>query len=99
MDPLILRHLACPILPKKFMSKPEPGGLSTTGALRVILKYLIIMKLRLVLHFAFYKATLQQTVHTIMQFKKSICSTIHSMSSKQESTVSGNFKTWFNSCP
>lgn len=32
MDPLILRHLACPILPKKFMSQPEPGGLSNTGA-------------------------------------------------------------------
>lgn len=62
MDPLTLRYLTCPILPRKFTSKPEHGGLVTPGALRVIFKYLIIMKLRLALQFIFDKASLQQTI-------------------------------------
>lgn len=70
MDPLTLGYLACPILPRKFMSKPELGGLVTPGGLRVISKYLIITKLRLALQFIFDKASLQQTISYNNSVKK-----------------------------
>lgn len=54
------------------MSKPElgGGGLVTPGGLKVISKYLILMKLRLALQFIFDKASLQQTISYKNSVKK-----------------------------